>query len=258
MKTLVNLVLDGTKSKKRLAGILAIMVLAIGFMVCLGNGGTQGQAGESKQTTTATDVVIGSTYCFPRPAYDSGWISTPMGSTLNKTLTHGLGGDVDDYVVDLQYKVIGITGQPNITNRSIGNTFYYSNLKTNSITITGPASAFDLSISIRVRIWVYNCGGGGTGGACCDSSFSPGDRVRLLVDYPRWADLTAGALGTVICCDYDDPELPIFVSWDGWSNGRNSDYYCDSGIWSYPANSGWWMSCDEISRAWILLDRANK
>jgi predicted outer membrane repeat protein len=82
---------------------------------------------------------------------------------------------------------------------------------------------------------------------CCSPPYSPGDRVRLLVSYPRGAvGLVAGKLGTVICCDYDDPELPVFVSWDGWSNGRNSDIYCDSAIWSYPADSGWWMACDEI------------
>jgi hypothetical protein len=86
---------------------------------------------------------------------------------------------------------------------------------------------------------------------CCSPSYSPGDRVRLLVSYPRGAvGLVVGMLGTVICCDYDDLELPVFVSWDGWSNGRNSDIYCDSAIWSYPADSGWWMACNEIKSAY--------
>jgi hypothetical protein len=90
---------------------------------------------------------------------------------------------------------------------------------------------------------------------CCDPPYSPGNRVRLLVSYPRGAvGLVAGKLGTVICCDYDDPELPVFVSWDGWTNGRNSDIYCDSAIWSYPADSGWWMACDEIASV-ILMDQ---
>jgi hypothetical protein len=90
---------------------------------------------------------------------------------------------------------------------------------------------------------------------CCSPSYSPGDRVRLLVSYPRGAvGLVAGKLGTVICCDYDDPELPVFVSWDSWTNGRNSDIYCDSAIWSYPADSGWWMACDEITSV-ILMDQ---
>ena len=47
----------------------------------------------------------------PRPAYDSGWITTPFGSPsqlYTRTLTHNLGGNADDYVVDLQRKVSGI------------------------------------------------------------------------------------------------------------------------------------------------------
>jgi hypothetical protein len=64
------------------------------------------------------------------------------------------------------------------------------------------------------------------GGPCCDPRYLPGDRVQLLVDNPRDAvGLPAGMLGTVICCDSDDPDLPIFVSWDGWINGRNNDLY---------------------------------
>jgi hypothetical protein len=38
---------------------------------------------------------------FPRPAYDSGWVSISQGT--EKTLTHNLGGDPDNYVVDMQF-----------------------------------------------------------------------------------------------------------------------------------------------------------
>jgi hypothetical protein len=86
------------------------------------------------------------------------------------------------------------------------------------------------------------------GGPCCDPRYLPGDRVQLLVDNPRDAvGLPAGMLGTVICCDSDDPDLPIFVSWDGWINGRNNDLYCDVGPNPYLPNSGWWMACDQIA-----------
>lgn len=37
---------------------------------------------------------------FPRPAYDSGWVSIGHGV---KTLTHDLGGNPDNYVVDMQF-----------------------------------------------------------------------------------------------------------------------------------------------------------
>jgi len=39
----------------------------------------------------------------PNPAYDSGWQSLTAGAAAT-TLTHSLGGDADDYVVDMQYK----------------------------------------------------------------------------------------------------------------------------------------------------------
>ena len=39
---------------------------------------------------------------FPRPAFDSGWLS--IAEHEARTLDHGIGGDADDYVVDLQFR----------------------------------------------------------------------------------------------------------------------------------------------------------
>jgi len=92
---------------------------------------------------------------------------------------------------------------------------------------------------------------GGTTGDCC--GFQPGDRVVLLIDTPRdtlgWpaVGLHIGAVGTVVCCDRSDPDLPLFVSWDGWANGKNGDLFCDPPVMSYAPYSGWWMSCDDIA-----------
>lgn len=99
------------------------------------------------------------TPCFPRPAYDSGWISTPFGSPnlfAVIPLRHRLGGNTDDYVVDLQMQVSGIAG-PNLTNQGLGSTFSYRYLTTSDIQVMAPFSAVDLVTSVRVRIWVYNC-----------------------------------------------------------------------------------------------------
>ncbi|MBN2590500.1 MAG: hypothetical protein JXA96_11620 [Sedimentisphaerales bacterium] len=88
---------------------------------------------------------------------------------------------------------------------------------------------------------------------CC--GFSPGDRVVLLVDNPLdgmgnpAVDLYAGTLGTVVCCDHDDPFLPLFVSWDNWTNGKSNDYFCDPPVIDYVPNSSWWMACDQIAEA---------
>jgi hypothetical protein len=106
-----------------------------------------------------SDTATGGSSCFPRPAYDSGWITTPFGSPsqlYTKTLTHGLGGNADDYVVDLQRKVSGIAG-PNLSNQGLGTAFSYSFLTNSSVTISAPYSAVDLVTSIRLRIWVYDC-----------------------------------------------------------------------------------------------------
>jgi hypothetical protein len=97
--------------------------------------------------------------CYPRPAYDSGWITTPFGSPSNfytKILTHDLGGNVDDYVVDLQMRVSGIAG-PNMTNQGLGSVYSYNFLTSQRIAVTAPFSVVDLVTSVRVRIWVYDC-----------------------------------------------------------------------------------------------------
>lgn len=96
--------------------------------------------------------------------------------------------------------------------------------------------------------------GGGDGEGCCTANYKAGDRVVLLVDHPgglegeQPADLLAGALGTVVCCDRSDPNLPVFVSWDGFTEGSNTSFFCDPPIPSFPAGSGWWVGCDQITR----------
>lgn len=96
--------------------------------------------------------------CLPRPSYDSGWVDMPKtGSPPHTvTLTHNLGGNVDDYVVDLQYKMSG-TSATNVSNAGIGDTFFYSQLTTASVNVNGPTSPKSATISLRIRIWVYNC-----------------------------------------------------------------------------------------------------
>jgi hypothetical protein len=100
----------------------------------------------------------GGGFCFPRPVYDSGWVDMPKigASPYTTTLTHNLGGNTDDYVLDLQYRISGLE-TTNVTNASIGNTFYYSHLTTTSVQLTGPISPKSATVSLRVRIWVYNC-----------------------------------------------------------------------------------------------------
>lgn len=90
------------------------------------------------------------------------------------------------------------------------------------------------------------------GPGVCDLDLKPGDRVELLVDRPMGAgggpavDLFAGAMGTVICTDSTDDDLPFYVSWDDWTNGTDTDYFCDSIVVPYVSGSGCWMRCNEV------------
>ncbi|MDI6450207.1 hypothetical protein [Anaerobaca lacustris] len=86
----------------------------------------------------------------------------------------------------------------------------------------------------------------------CELELLPGDRVRLLVDHPMGAGggpavgLVAGTMGTVICTDSTDDDLPFYVSWDNWTEGTDTDYFCDSVVVPYVPDSGWWMRCHEV------------
>jgi hypothetical protein len=100
-------------------------------------------------------------YGFPRPNYDSGWV--PISKSGAIILTHGLGGNVDNYVVDMQFRAspgcpIGINcrgygGQTSAIGDVVGG--YYQHLGTQTIEI-GRHSDDCYAAEIRVRIWIYN------------------------------------------------------------------------------------------------------
>jgi hypothetical protein len=105
---------------------------------------------------------------FPRPAWGSGWIYYAQGEC--KTLDHGLGGDVNHYVVDMQFKTEAGTDPNGIHQFNYGSRSFYDDLFTNSNQIYGgwweklTTSSIDICRAadsawiqhIRVRIWVYN------------------------------------------------------------------------------------------------------
>ncbi len=98
-------------------------------------------------------------YGFPRPNYDSGWVSINHGEKI--TLNHNIGGNVDNYVVDLQRKEYTTTH--GINNFGIGVNYFYETsfgvnwqqLTTDSITVW-LHSDDGFGEQIRIRIWVYN------------------------------------------------------------------------------------------------------
>ena len=82
---------------------------------------------------------------FPRPAYDSGWI-LGVGEEHYVTLHHGIGGNVDNYVVRCEYKYFNQEEQK-WSYWASG----YRNLTTSSVESFVSESGW-----FRVRIWVYN------------------------------------------------------------------------------------------------------
>jgi hypothetical protein len=93
---------------------------------------------------------------FPRPAYDSGWWEMNQGQV--RTLIHNIGGDVDNYVVEMLFwdSVIGINtnGHGGYT-RSLGSYGgYWSSLTGSTIDIKRWADDY-YADKIRIRIWVY-------------------------------------------------------------------------------------------------------
>ena len=104
---------------------------------------------------------------YPRPNYDSGWVALSVSCDVAngiQTLTHNLGGNVDNYVVDLMSKDTGEPVDVGINNHGIGTFqtsggdergFFYKQLTTNTVTIFRE-DCDTSSHQVRIRIWVYN------------------------------------------------------------------------------------------------------
>jgi hypothetical protein len=99
---------------------------------------------------------------FPRPAYDSGWVS--LSASQSKTLTHNVGGNVDNYVVDMSIKDAQDTGINNFyygidrSNRLDVVELrgaYYANLTSTQINV-GRGISDTTADYVRIRIWTYN------------------------------------------------------------------------------------------------------
>ncbi len=99
---------------------------------------------------------------FPKPHYDSGWRTVSTGTTL---FTHSLGGNTDNYVVDVQFKSdpssglgvhqsgYGMFKEWNGSwNEIKGADWYALNTSTISVYVGAHQSLWDIN-KVRVRIW---------------------------------------------------------------------------------------------------------
>ncbi len=143
--------------------LCTLIAVVAGTMLALG-GGT---------TADAQELLHGP------PAYDSGWVSLPPDHEV--VLVHALGGDRNDYVVDLQVRdlVDGHGGGYRVHQVGFGGDepggFWWEQLTTNQIVVVGGDGEGRID-QMRVRIWVV-------AGADYESgwtSFSSGQDIRWL------------------------------------------------------------------------------
>jgi len=135
--------------------------IGVGTDVPLGKLHVDGKVRVGSDLTVENDLTVEGTYrgSFPRPAYDSGWVGIAQNDTL--TLNHNLGGNVDNYVVDMQFK--GELAFYGINNYEIGSDFsdngftgiYWRDLNTSHIKVDRCTNDFTNN-RVRIRIWVYN------------------------------------------------------------------------------------------------------
>ncbi|MBN1423827.1 hypothetical protein JXA88_04655 [Candidatus Fermentibacteria bacterium] len=90
---------------------------------------------------------------FPAPAYDSGWQAGTVGGDV--TLTHSVGGNITDYVVDIQHDVSGL----GVTNRFAGADvsgwgFFWHSLTSTTLQVKKGSNMYP-GEKFRVRIWRY-------------------------------------------------------------------------------------------------------
>ncbi len=93
-------------------------------------------------------------FLFTPPAYDSGWLAITAGTPL--TLEHNLGGDTDDYVVDLTFLRPAGTHHLSYGSDWVGDDCkgaYWDGLTTTQIGVVR-AGGDNYIDYVRVRIWV--------------------------------------------------------------------------------------------------------
>ncbi len=113
------------------------------------------------------------------PAYDSGWVDFP--SDNEELLSHELGGDPGDYVVDLQVRdlVDGHGGGSRVHQKGLGidvnDSIWWEKLTSHQIQVfrAGAATSVD---QFRVRIWVVSDADYDSGWL----TFDPGQDIKWL------------------------------------------------------------------------------
>ena len=96
---------------------------------------------------------------FPTPDFDSDWVDVQTGSSI--TITHGLGGDPGNYVVDMtfkdQYWGSGVHQNSyggDVRPGDVGKGMYWEDITATSIKVVRMSQDVRCQ-QVRVRIWAY-------------------------------------------------------------------------------------------------------
>jgi hypothetical protein len=178
----------------------------------------------------------------PSPDFDSGWINLVPGAAATP-IAHNLGGDADDYYVDMAYRSAG----SGINRRYYGGAdfgatafsgtreddrvgAYWRTLTNSSITVFRRAED-DYASEVRIRIW-----------------------VMPIPDYDSsWVGLSAGAAATTLTHDLGGSIVDYLVDMQHRSGGSNVNqrYYGGADFGAFPP--GGTSADDRVGAYWRSL-----
>ena len=179
----------------------------------------------------------------PHPDYDSGWVNLAPGAAAT-TLTHNLGGDADDYVVDMQYR----TNSGDVNQRYYGGAdfgvkafngarnddrvgAYWRSLTNSTITLFRRAED-SYAASVRVRIW---------------------RRPRPTYD-SGWITLNQGQAALLTHGIGGDPDhYVVDMQYRSSGSGVNQRYYGGADFGAYPPSG--MDENDRVGAYWRSLTR---
>jgi hypothetical protein len=185
-------------------------------------------------------------WCFwnpPVPDYDSGWVGLSAGAEAT-TLTHNVGGNADDYLVDMQYRSDG----SDINRRYYGGAdfgaiafggsredervgAYWRSLDNSTITVFRRAED-DYAPEVRIRIW-----------------------VMPQPDYDSgWVGLGAGAAATTLTHNLggDFWDYMVDMQYRSGGSGVNQRYYGGADFGAIPPSG--MNEDDRVGAYWRSLD----
>ena len=144
---------------KKTSGLIAVMCDLRERIEVLENqepiAGPQGEQG--KQGTTGLQGEKGEIgepghLVFPKPKFTSDWYTIPP-KTAVIDIPHNVGGDIDDYFIDVQFKRPPANGTLT-SHQTKADKIWWEDVEPNNIQIATNGDVTNIFDKVRVRIWV--------------------------------------------------------------------------------------------------------